>query len=145
LLLSRSWLGDEDPNLEPDLHRELSGILNWSLDGLDRLERQGRFTRPGSTEEAYITLQDLASPVGAFVRDRCELGLEHEVGVDNMWDAWKAWAGDNGHQPRTKQMLGRNLRAAYPRIRVARTRDGDERSRIYRGIALRGTVGQRSL
>jgi putative DNA primase/helicase len=48
LLLTRSWLGSEDPTLEAGLHAELTGILNWSLDGLDRLEQQGRFTRERS-------------------------------------------------------------------------------------------------
>jgi putative DNA primase/helicase len=144
LQLTRSWLGQEDPDLEPELHTELSGILNWALAGLDRLEEQGRFTRPSSTDEAYITLQDLASPVGAFIRDRCELGIEHEIALDEMWSAWKSWAEDNGHPRQTKQMLGRNLRAAHARIRVARPRDGDERTRVYRGITLRATAGKES-
>ena len=29
-----SWLGREDPNLEPALHTELTGNLNWALNGL---------------------------------------------------------------------------------------------------------------
>ena len=81
LLLTRSWLGDEDPDLEPALHAELPEILNWALDGLDRLREQGRFTRPPSTDEAVIALMDLASPVAAFVRDRCARGLDAEVAV----------------------------------------------------------------
>jgi Family of unknown function (DUF5906) len=37
LLLANSWLGKEDHNLEPALHTELTGILNWALEGLRRL------------------------------------------------------------------------------------------------------------
>jgi putative DNA primase/helicase len=33
LLLSQSWLGREDHGLEITLREELTGILNWSLDG----------------------------------------------------------------------------------------------------------------
>jgi putative DNA primase/helicase len=141
LLLTRSWLGKEDPTLEPALHAELPSILNWALDGLDRLAETNRFTRPSSTDEAYIALQDLASPVGAFIRDRCVLGLEHEIAVDEMWEAWKAWAEDNGHSRQTKQMLGRNLRAVHAPIQIARPRDGDDRHRVYRGITLRALSG----
>jgi putative DNA primase/helicase len=38
LLLSESWLGREDLTLEPELHCELAGILNWSLAGLHRAD-----------------------------------------------------------------------------------------------------------
>ena len=34
LLLTRSWYGREDHELETELRAELSGILNWALDGL---------------------------------------------------------------------------------------------------------------
>src|SRR5262249_39334892 len=34
---TESWLGREDLDLERKLRKELSGILNWALDGLKRL------------------------------------------------------------------------------------------------------------
>ena len=113
LQLSQSWLGREDTTLEPRLHRELPGILNWALDGLERLTESGRFTRPASTDEAMVALADLACPVGAFVRDCCERG-EYEIDGDALWKAWKEWAEDNGHGAGSKQMFGRDLRAAAP-------------------------------
>src|SRR5262245_17072158 len=47
LLTTRSWLGREDYELEKNLCAELSGILNWSLDGLQRLthDNKNHFTR----------------------------------------------------------------------------------------------------
>ena len=97
LLLTRSWLGQEDHALEPALHAELPGILNWALDGLERLAAEGRFTRPPGADEAIVALQDLASPVAAFVRDRCVRDPKAEVAVDELYAAWRAWAEDNGH------------------------------------------------
>jgi putative DNA primase/helicase len=136
LLLEQSWLGKEDPTLEPELQRELTGILNWSLAGLARLVEQGRFTKPKASDEALATLQELASPVGAFVRDCCETGA-YQVPVEKLWEAWKVWAEENGHGKGTKQMLGRNLRAALPQVRVVRPREDDERERVYQGLGLR--------
>jgi putative DNA primase/helicase len=138
LVLGRSWLGNEDRDLEDDLRRELSGILSWSLDGLQRLQDQGRFTSPPSAEEALATLIDLASPVGAFLRECCELGAAAEVDVDDLWSAWKEWCDGAGQPPGTKAMLGRNLRAAQPQVRKSRTRDGEDRRQVYLGVALRG-------
>ena len=59
LLLSRSWIGKEDHDLETALQGELTGILNWSLDGLHRLTvtNENRFTRLTSADEAIIQLR----------------------------------------------------------------------------------------
>ena len=63
LLLSQSWLGREDHSLEVTLREELTGILNWSLEGLHRLtiENGNAFTRTASADDAIVTMQDLAS------------------------------------------------------------------------------------
>src|SRR5262249_61317925 len=76
LLTTESWLGKEDYKLEADLRKELTGILNWSLDGLQRLtvDNENHFTRVEAAEEAITINGDLASPVGAFVRDKSGVG-----------------------------------------------------------------------
>jgi putative DNA primase/helicase len=61
---------------------------------------------------------DLASPVKAFIRDRCLTGPDLEVEADDLYRAWTAWAEDNGHGRKTKQTLGRDLRAALPLVKV---------------------------
>ena len=43
---------------------------------------------PPATDEAVIALMDLASPVAAFVRDRCDRALGEEVAVPALYDAW---------------------------------------------------------
>jgi putative DNA primase/helicase len=140
LLLTRSWLGREDHGLEPALRTELPGILNWSLDGLARLTREGRFTRPPGADEAMVTLQDLASPVAAFVRDRCVRKSDATVLVDELYAAWRSWAEDNGTPRVSKQVFGRDLRAAVPGLQVARPGGHDEleRARVYVGVELAG-------
>jgi putative DNA primase/helicase len=137
LMLSHSWLGHENRELEPTLRTELPGILNWALDGLARLVEQGRFAEPSSTDDAMIALQDLASPVAAFVRDRCEPGAAKQVKVDELFGAWRCWAEDNGHKSGTKQTFGRDLRAVAPRIKATRPGAGDVRDRSYAGIGLK--------
>lgn len=139
LLLSNSWLGKEDHGLEPALQGELAGILNWALAGLQRLtvENGNRFTWLASAKEAITTLRDLASPVAAFVREKCETGPDRQITVDELYVEYKAWCEDNGHVKATKQTFGRDLRAAVPSISVKRPRDLGERVRVYYGIALR--------
>jgi putative DNA primase/helicase len=138
LLLTRSWLGKEDHELEQRLHAELPAILNWSLDGLQRLvNSDGRFTRLGSADEAIIAMRDLASPVAAFVREKCRISPDAEVEVDRLYLAYKSWCEANEHRKMSVQLFGRNLRAAVPAIRKARPRsDSLTRHHLYIGIDL---------
>jgi putative DNA primase/helicase len=77
--------------------------------------------------------------VAAFVRDLCVKGPHEQVLVDDIYKAFREWVEDNGHAKSTKQVFGRDLRAALGgRLKVAQLRDGDHRKRVYRGIGLRG-------
>jgi putative DNA primase/helicase len=136
LLLSRSFFGEEDLGLEDRLAGELPAILNWALDGLARLTKQKRFTRPAAVDDVIGALQDLASPVAAFVRDCCSVGPKQSVQIDTLYSAYRIWADANGHKPSTKQVFGRDLRAASPNVKVAQPGSGDNRPRTYTGIGL---------
>jgi putative DNA primase/helicase len=139
LLLSHSWLNKEDHTLEPALHTELSGILNWALTGLQQLtlDNGNAFTRLASADEAITAMRDLASPVAAFVREQCEMGAELRIAVDDLYAAYKNWAEDSGHSKKSKQTFGRDLRAAIPSISMERPREGENRRREYVGIDIR--------
>ena len=79
LTLRESFYGREDRSLTKRLIRELPGILNWALDGLDRLHDRGYFEMPQSSTEAIRVIEDLGSPVGAFVRDWCVVGPTQRI------------------------------------------------------------------
>jgi putative DNA primase/helicase len=138
LVLTRSFYAQEDPALLAKLLPELPGILNWALDGLDRLHAQGHFSEPASAREAIRELEDLASPMGAFLRDRCRVARDQHVAVDDLWAAWKAWCEDQSQCHGTKQTFGRDLRAAVAGLRMSQPRgNGDQRHRDYIGVGLR--------
>ena len=138
LLLSNSWLGKENYDLELNLRVELTSILNWALAGLHRLTVANKncFTRLTSAEDAITTMRDLASPVAAFTREKCKIGRNNEIAVDELYEAYKVWCEDNGHPKATKQTFGRDLRAAVPSISVTRPRGAEARKRMYSGICL---------
>jgi len=140
LPLSLSWLGREDHGLEGRLHRELPGILNWALAGLERLtiNNGNRFTGVPSADEAIVTMRDLASPVAAFVRERCVIDAGSNVEVDTIYAAYKLWCEESEHPRTTKHTFGRDLRAAVPSIRKVRP-GYRERQHAYTGITLSGS------
>jgi putative DNA primase/helicase len=139
LVLTHSWLGREDFTLEERIQKELPGILNWALDGLHRLtvNNGNRFTRLPSAEESIVQMRDLASPIGAFVREECDVGAGYETEVDKLYGAFKVWAENNGHTKSSKQVFGRDLHAAVPSLRKPQQRGTEKRRRVYSGIRLK--------
>ncbi|MEU0991052.1 phage/plasmid primase, P4 family [Streptomyces sp. NPDC005953] len=139
LSMMTSWLGKEDTSLTDKLAAEMPGIINWALDGLERLQRTGRITEPESSREAVITMQDTASPTSAFVRERCVTGPTCSVPVDALWATWREWAEDNGVRAvGTKQLFGRNLLSVVPQLNRTRPRDKyGQQVATYNGITLK--------
>jgi putative DNA primase/helicase len=143
-VLTESFYGRENPALTRELLQEASGILNWALEGLDRLRKRGYFVTPESAREAQRHLEDLSSPVGAFIRDRCitkKTGPEDLiVSKSALWTAWKEWSADEGLGVGTKANLLKDIYAAVPGARATKPRaddDGEgERVPSVTGLAL---------
>lgn len=138
LRLTRSFYGSEDTNLADRLLTELPGILLWSIAGVRRLRERGRFTQPRSGAESIGEMKELASPVSAFVRERCNVG-RGSVEVKDLFDAWKKWCEETGRREHgTIQIFGRNLTAAHPSVKLTRPRKGGVPTRVYEGIKIKG-------
>ena len=58
----RGVLGRENTSLTEELTAELAGILSWSLDGLGRLTRQGKFTEPTSLHRLHLGVTGFRLP-----------------------------------------------------------------------------------
>jgi P4 family phage/plasmid primase-like protien len=87
LRLTESFYGKEDTGLTDRLLGELPGILNWAIEGWRRLHERGHFVVPTSVRDVVQEIEDLSSPVSAFVRDECVVGPGHRVVVDVLYDA----------------------------------------------------------
>lgn len=139
LTLHQSFYGREDHELLERFIPELPGILNWALDGYDRLYARGRFLQPESSAALIQEFEDLGSPIGAFIRDRCDVGPGYEVMQQKVFEAWKTWCQENGREKAgTIQTLGRNLRAAVPWLTLAQHRVCGHPMRYWSGLRLRG-------
>ena len=137
LVLKNSFFGREDPNLTDKLLTELPGILLWALDGWARLQGQGQFTVPKSSADAVASLERLTSPILAFLHDECIVGEGEEVSVSDLFWSWKCWCEkENRNFPGTKETFCRDILAAVPHVTRVKKRDGNVRSRYYRGIGL---------
>jgi putative DNA primase/helicase len=140
LRLTQSWYGKEDPQLTGKLSKERPGILCWSIEGWRRLRERGHFVQPDSGRELLEELEALASPVQAFVAERCVLGVGYRTAFSDLYNAWVIWCAARGRQPGDDGVFGRDLLAAVPTLRRVRPRDGEKpggRGTAYVGIGLR--------
>ncbi len=71
LKLKQSFYGREDHQLTDKLLTELPGIMLWAVEGWQRLVDRGRIVQPDSAMQMVTDLEELGSPITAFVRDRC--------------------------------------------------------------------------
>lgn len=140
MVLGRSWLGKEDVGLSAKLAGEMPGILNWALEGLSRLRARGRFVQPASADEVIAELEELSSPVLAFLRECCEVGDGLEVPAAELYAAWEEWCEDNGRLSGSVQSFGRDVRAAVPGLRDSRPRSGGVQRRVYHGLRVRHSL-----
>lgn len=136
LRLTESFFRREDMSLTQRLMAEREGILWWAIDGWLRLRGRGYFIEPDSSDAMRNQLRELASPVGNFVDDTCEVGLDYSVECQELYAAWKHWCDESGREPGTVQTFGRDLAAHCASVVAKQARVGASRVRFYHGIRL---------
>ncbi len=139
LRLTQSWFQKEDPTLTDRLLEERPGILLWAIAGWQRLQQRKHFAQPDSGKELMDQLEDLTSPIGEFLRERCEIGPDYQVATAELYEQWRTWCGTTGRDhPGDKATFGRNLIAAVTTVNKSQLREGDRRVPTYKGIGLKG-------
>ncbi|UGQ39382.1 DNA primase family protein [Rhodococcus aetherivorans] len=141
LRMTESFFGREDKDLGAKLAKELPGIFLWALDGLVRLNEQERFSSTESSEAESAEMEDLVSPVGAFIRQHCVTGADRSVPVNDLYEAWQLLCTDESMRGWPSSQFGKKLRDADSKVGIARlrmkTEDGESvRTRSYQGIDL---------
>lgn len=131
--------GSADKNLTAKLTSpaELSGILNWALEGLTRLLAAGELSNPETTQEVRRIYQHMSSPVAAFVDDCLEIGAEYTVEKEQLYGYFMAYCKRNkfpgmisvdAFGRKMMQELGHMLRTVQKMV------EGGKRARFWEGI-----------
>jgi len=134
---TQSFLGREDLGLLDRLLTEIPAILRWSLDGLDRLTKQGRFTEPESSSDVRGEMNANASKVKEFAEDKCEFGADKQIPVQDLFDEYKAWCGNRGFSAGSIETFGTQFSAAYRgKFTKSRPTVNGRRVQVYKGVTL---------
>jgi len=78
------------------IETELDGILNWMLEGLQRLLQTKQLTIPNSSIEALDEYKVENNSVLQFVKDNCKLGIGEKILRSRLYENYKEWCMDNG-------------------------------------------------
>lgn len=141
LRMTKSFYGKEDIGLTDRLLKELPSILNWAIEGWQRLNEYGCFEQPSSSAELIAEFEDLSSPIHAFIRDCCEVKPGAEIELDRLFRKWGKWCDEQGRDFHgIKSSFGRDLRAAVPTLSISQPRRGGKRIRVYSGIGLKTDI-----
>ncbi|MCZ2808294.1 MAG: phage/plasmid primase, P4 family, partial [Candidatus Bathyarchaeota archaeon] len=107
---------------------ELSGILNWALEGLKRLNEQGDFTGRMSVAETEKYYERLVSPVYMFLSDCIAETKDPQeyIPKDYLWDEVLRYCQDNNlPKPKSKKQIASSIKRNFKGIETAqRTIDG---------------------
>jgi putative DNA primase/helicase len=119
--------------------RELSGVLNWALDGLDRLRANGDFSDSSATDTAKDRFRVEVDSVAAYVDECCEWDPRARVKRQVIYDLYTAWCRRNGRRPVSVQNFGGGLRRAADAV-GAELDNGQTRvkkDRVWVGVGVR--------
>jgi len=125
---------EQIPDLAEQLKEELSGILNWALEGLRDWLANGLQPPPEVTEatEAYRAEMDI---VGLFVQDACVPDPKAVTPSKTLYEAFREWCAENGHELLTPKQFGRRLSAKG--FTCGRARVEGKLCRCWFGLRLR--------
>ena len=134
--MTKSFLGTEDKNLETDIMKELPGIVTWSIKGFQKLVKKGKFTQPASGQTRLDVLQELCSPVVAFINEKYQVTSNEtdKIEADEMHTKWRLWCEKTGHHASSVHKFYKDLIDVYPAITKKKARINRDPVWSYTGI-----------
>ena len=99
---------ERDPLLSGKLDDELSGILNWALDGLRDASETG-LKAPEAVQKAVNEYRAEQDALADFLRSCCIVGENHTAAAGELWRAWETWSRETGEKTGTQRAFGTEL------------------------------------
>lgn len=116
LKFNRSFEGkNKDPDLINKLNRELDGIFNWLLEGLERLYINKKFTIPASSETELEKYLESSNSVVSFINEKYIVTNEADQyeKYDDLYREYRSFCGDSGDKPFKKNNFKSEIEKQY--------------------------------
>lgn len=124
--------GPSDPAIKEYVKAEGAGILNWALEGLERLQERGGFEFPESVLSATANFEHSNDLPAQFVEEVCDTGPDKRVTSRYLYEKYAEWAKEGGHKPTSINRIGEDwLRLGFTPGKVGRQKG-------WHGVSYRG-------
>lgn len=121
---------DQDKQLFDKLKGELSGVLNWSLSGLQDYLKDGLQTPQRVLNDTAEFRLEMDS-IGQFIEAYCYVDSEARGKASELYAKYSEWAKDTGRQPVNSMRFGNSLKdKGYTNFKTGGVM-------VYRGVAVR--------
>lgn len=114
---------------------ELSGILNWALQGLVRIRHQQGFSHLESVEERRIKWKIMSDSLAAFVNECIVYG--DYVSKEKFYEKYTQYCGEKRLLAISKTNVGRRLPTLIPEITTSHPKIGRKQVACWNGIKLK--------
>lgn len=93
---------------------ELPGVLNWILEGLDRLLKQRQFSHSRAADKALQTYQHESNSVSLWLEDASYTGSTngHEQPFKTLYSEYRDFCKDEGFRPVSSKTFAQRMQAA---------------------------------
>jgi putative DNA primase/helicase len=127
---------EQDPKLTEKLTTddELAGVLNWAIEGYQRLEEQGRFTNEPTPSDNRRIWQMYGDSVEQFISRRLDREPDSSARKDETYTEYEAFAKSEDMEVVTKSKFTSTLKKKGASVEQRRFDDG--RKRVYTGFTL---------
>ncbi len=99
-----------DPKIKEGVKGEGAGILNWALEGYQRLIERGEFIIPSSicaAVDEYKLSMDITS---IFISEECVLDSNLQTQASSLYFHYQDWCQRNGEKPKSNVRFARDLK-----------------------------------
>jgi len=126
---------DQDIDEKLTTPEELSGVLNWAIEGYQRLQERGQFTAERTPDETRALWQKNGGSIDRFINQHIEVVPDAKETKELVYAAYQEFAGSHGTKPESKSMLTMKLKSLDGVGTGARRFSGD-RKQAYVGVKL---------
>jgi putative DNA primase/helicase len=96
---------------------EISGILNWAITGLQRLQDQKDFTKSAVSEAAIDEYKRENNPVLDFFDDHLQVVETGRIRVTHLFDLYQHWCVKSNYRSMSLRNFGAEVKRKYGDIR----------------------------
>lgn len=119
---------------------ERSGILNWMLEGLERLEKNQGFTDKTDLDEIRDHYKRASDSVYCFTQDKCEIEQDAYIPKLESHRLYVEYCIEQGFSPKGRSKFYEELQTKKPAIKSDRRKIGKETPHVWLNLKIEGSL-----